>query len=461
VGQHAGDGQGAQRQPAGARGGLELLSERPAETERIGLAAAARVWHGVGWRSFGGPAGQIAELHRVVVDERRWLSEERFLHALNFCMLLPGPEAQQLATYCGWSLHGLRGGLVAGGLFILPGFAVMLVLSAVYCTGGGLPWLEALFAGLQAAVAAVVIQALLRIARRALLRRWSVWVAAAAFVAVAFLRVPYPLLILAAALCGIAAGGAAPQPPAAAEPRAVHAPRTWIVLTTGVCLWLAPLGVLLALGMRQSLFFEQSLFFGQTALITFGGAYAVLSYVADRAVHAFRWMSDAQMMAGLSLAETTPGPLILVLQFVGFVSAYHAPGALPPLAAGALGAALVVWMTFVPSFLLVLLGAPYLERLRRNRRLSQALAGITPAVVGVIGQLSLWFMLRTAFGVVEERELGPLHFSLPVFSSAHWVSIAIALASCLALLRLRISLGRVLAGAALAGLLARLLGLSA
>jgi chromate transporter len=265
-------------------------------------------------------------------------------------------------------------------------------------------------------------------------------------------------VILCAACTGVLATRPEPRAPPVPQPRAG---RPWLLLATGLLLWLAPLGLLLLLGMRSSLFFEQSVFFGQTALITFGGAYAVLSYVADRAVHAFHWMTNAQMLAGLSLAETTPGPLILVLQFVGFVSAYHAPGALPPLVAGTLGATLVVWMTFVPSFLLVLLGAPFLERLRSSRWLSSALAGITPAVVGVIAQLSLWFTLHTAFAVVEERKLGPLHVALPDLASAHWVPIELVLASCIALLRLKLALGWVLAGAALVGLCAWLLGLSA
>jgi chromate transporter len=365
-------------------------------------------------------------------------------------MLLPGPEAQQLATYCGWSLHGLRGGLIAGGLFILPGFAVMLVLSAIYCAGGDNPWMRALFLGLQAAVAGVVLQALVRIARRALVQRWTWCVAALTFVAIAFLRLPYPLVILCAACIGVVATRSKAR--AAAEPEP-HAGRPWLLLALGLGCWLAPLGILILLGMRSSLFFEQSLFFGQTALVTFGGAYAVLTYVADRAVHAFHWMTNAQMLAGLSLAETTPGPLILVLQFVGFVSAYHAPGALPPLAAGVLGATLVVWMTFVPSFLLVLLGAPFLERLRSSRWLAGALSGITPAVVGVIAQLSLWFTLHTLFASVEEREFGPVHVLLPALASVRWVALALALASCVALLRLRIGLGWVLAGAALVGLI--------
>ncbi len=435
--------------------------------ERPTLAQAARAWHGIGWRSFGGPAGQIAELHRVVVEERRWMSEERFLHALNVCMLLPGPEAQQLATYCGWHLHGLRGGLVSGGLFILPGFAVMLLLSALYASGSGVPLLAALFQGLQAAVVVLVVQALVRIGRRALRRPWTWGVASLSFLACAFTHAPYPLVLLGAALVGVVFS--APARATSAELRsganapdgAPARPRTLLVLAAGCALWLAPLALIAGFAPRAGVWVDEAGFFAQTALITFGGAYAVLSHVAARAVHGFGWLSEAQMLAGLSLAETTPGPLILVLEFVGFLAAYQAPGGLAPLLAGTLGALLVSWMTFAPSFLLVFLCAPHVERLRTNRWLAGALAGITPAVAGVIAQLSLWFTLRTLFARVGERSFGVLHVALPEAVSVRWVPVALVVASALALFRLRLGLGWILAGAALAGLAACLLGLSA
>jgi chromate transporter len=370
---------------------------------------AMRYWLRLGFISFGGPAGQIAIMHRELVEERRWIGENHFLHALNFCMLLPGPEAQQLATYLGWRLHGWRGGVAAGALFVLPAVLILYALSWLYITGGSVSWIAALFYGLLPAVMAVVASALLRIGRRAL-KTPALWALAAfSFVAIFFFKVSFVAILLAAALAGwmghrlvprlFPAGGghaaaaheasgpvlALPPPPRATWTRALG-----LVAVCGT-LWWAPI---LALGWWlgwTSTVFAQGLFFSKAALVTFGGAYAVLPYVAQQAVEQFGWLSHAQMMGGLALAETTPGPLIMVLQFVGFVGGWQHPGALEPWQAATLGAAITTWATFVPCFLFVFLGAPHVDHLRTRPALGAAMAGITAAVVGVILNLTVWF----------------------------------------------------------------------
>jgi chromate transporter len=379
-----------------------------------------RTWMRIGLLSFGGPTGQIALMHRILVEEKRWIGEERFLHALNYCMVLPGPEAQQLATYIGWLLHGTRGGLVAGSLFVLPGFVAILALSFVYVLWEGNPLLEGALLGLKAAVIALVAQALVRIARRALTTPFARVLAVLAFAAIALLHVPFPAIIAAAAVSGFvaarrgiavgtvrahaAAPQAAPGPVAdaaaltSARPspaRAVKLVALWLPV------WVAPVLFAFALGGAGHVLTELGVFFSKMAVVTFGGAYAVLAYVAQQAAQRFAWITPEQMIDGLGLAESTPGPLIMVVQFVGFLAAYQAAGAAQPLLAGVLGALITVWVTFVPCFLWIFLGAPYVERLRENRTLAGALAAITAAVVGVIASLALWFALHVLFARLD------------------------------------------------------------
>jgi len=372
----------------------------------VPLRDATRTWAAISLQTFGGPAGQIAVMHRYLVDDKRWIGEQRFLHALSYCMLLPGPEAQQLATYTGWLLNGWRGGLIAGILFVLPGVAVMMALAGIYVGYGDTTVITGLFAGLAPAVVAIVIQALIRVGRRALHHVALVMIAMASFLALLVFDVPFPVVVLAAGLLGFALRipvrrvGASDGPPPLVPDDALHTERPSVsrqlkILVPGLVVWVLPVALSsLWLG-SGSVLVDQGLFFGGTALVSFGGAYAVLSFVAQHAVHTYHWLSASEMVRGLALAESTPGPLILVLQFVAFVGAYHSPGSLDPWVAGVLGALLTVWVTFVPCFLFIFLGAPYVERLRDNRALSAALTGITAAVVGVIANLAVFFADHT------------------------------------------------------------------
>ena len=375
----------------------------------VTLAEAVPVWARIAALSFGGPAGQIAIMHRILVEEKRWISENRFLHALNFCTLLPGPESQQLATSVGCLLHGTRGGLVAGGLFVLPGVVAIMGLSWVYALYGNVGFIAGLFFGLKAAVLAIVLQAVIRIGKRALKGPVMLGLAAAAFVAIFFLNVPFPLIVLTAGVIGYFGGRAGlPQFKAGghgAGGKVVEGPfllddhelpqeraaagHTLRMLLTWGAIWLVPVAaLLLALG-PDDVFSHIAVFFSKMAMVTFGGAYAVLSYVAQQAVEHYGWLKPGEMLDGLGMAETTPGPLIMVTQFVGFLAAYRAPGALPPLVAGTLGGLLTTWVTFAPCFLWIFVGAPYVERLRGNRALAGALSAITAAVVGVILNLAV------------------------------------------------------------------------
>jgi len=435
----------------------------------VSLAEAARTWWRIALLSFGGPAGQIAVMHRILVEEKGGIGERRFLHALNFCMLLPGPEAQQLATYVGWLLHGVRGGLIAGLLFILPGFAAMMVLSWLYFTYGGLAEVEALFLGLQAAVLAIVLEAVRRIGARALANRTLVALAAAAFVAIFFLAVPFPLIVLAAGVTGYLGGRAgapafaAPAPGDSAPADALgeevpdHARPSWRrTARVGVILlllWLGPVGLVAAWLGPDHVFTEIGLFFSAMAVATFGGAYAVLAYVAQQAVENYGWLQPGEMLAGLGLAETTPGPLILVTQFVGFLGAARQATGLDPILAGAIGATIATWVIFTPSFLWIFVGAPFSERLRGNRALSAALTAITAAVVGVILNLALWFALHALFGEVRKLAAGPLRFDVPVPETLNVPALALTAAALIAVFRFRVGTLAVLAGCALAGLL--------
>jgi chromate transporter len=361
----------------------------------VSFREALRFWATLGCINFGGPAGQIAIMHRELVERRRWISEERFLHALNFCMLLPGPEAQQLATYVGWLLHGARGALVAGLFFILPGALLMLLLSWLYAVHGQLPLIAALFDGLRAAVVAIVLEALIRIGKRALRTPVAFAIAGAASLAIALFGAPFPLVVAGAALVGWSMAPATPVETPRAQPAVARSLR---VLATGLALWLLPLLAVALWRGPEDVLTRQAAFFSKAAMVTFGGAYAVLAYVNQAAVSDYAWLTPGEMLDGLGLAETTPGPLILVLQFVGYLGARRHATDLPPDLAGALGALITLWATFAPCFLWIFLGAPYVERLRGNARLTGALAAITAAVVGVILNLGLFLGWRVFYG---------------------------------------------------------------
>ena len=433
---------------------------------------AVRTWFAISLQTFGGPAGQIAVMQRTLVDEKRWIGQRRFLHALNYCMLLPGPEAQQLAIYTGWLLNGTRGGLVAGTLFVLPGVVALLALSVLYAAAGDTTVVTALFAGLAPAVLAIVVQAVIRVGGRALASRALLALAVGAFVALAALGAPFPLVIAVAALAGWALHRLAPHALAGAggahgkatdglapvisddvlhteRPSAARAVK---VLAIGLVLWAVPvLAVALWTG-RDSVLTQQGLFFSGTALVTFGGAYAVLAHVAQQAVERYSWLAPGEMVRGLALAETTPGPLIMVVQFVAFLGAYRNPGDLDPWAAAVLASLLTTWVTFVPCFLFIFLGAPYVERLRSNRSLSAALTGITAAVVGVIANLAVYFALHTLFAATTTAAAGPLSVELPVLDSLRWTSLVIAAAAAVMIFKLRWSVLRTLGASALLGL---------
>jgi chromate transporter len=437
----------------------------------ISFRDATKTFAKIGLESFGGPAGQIAVMHRVLVEERKWVGEERFLHALNYCMLLPGPEATQLVTYVGWLLHGTPGGIVAGALFVLPGFVSILALSFVYAAWRAVPAVDAAFFGLKAAVLAVVIEAVIRIGKRALKTRAHVVIAALAFVAIFFFAVPFPLLVAAAALVGLVAGRIAPATFAAprrdGEGAALsddvpeHArpttPRTVRVAAAWLAAWWIPVGALVLVFGAKSVFVDEALFFSKTSCVTFGGAYAVLPYVAQRAVDTYHWLSPGDMLAGLGMAETTPGPLIQVLQFVGFLGAHKNPGDMNPWAAAVLGSVVTTWVTYVPCFLWIFVGAPYIEVLRGSRALTSALSAITAAVVGVVLNLAVWFALHVMFGAVDVREAAGMRVSVPQWGTVNWSSVAIAVAAAAALLRFRVGMLWTLAGAAAVGVVWRLM----
>jgi chromate transporter len=395
------------------------------------FAEALAVWARIGCISFGGPAGQIALMHREIVEERHWLSEDEYLNALNFCMLLPGPEAMQLATYAGWRLHGTAGGLVAGLLFVIPGACVVFALTFLYALYGKVPLVEAAFVGIKAAVLVVVVEALLRISRRALHRRLHWLLAGLAFVAIFFLNLPFPLIVLAAGIVGYVTARPAAAPAAAGNAPAER-PRTMrtIALWSGV--WILPLAALwLALGPDHVLA-RLGLFFSQLAVVTFGGAYAVLAYMGQAAVETHGWLGAGEMLDGLGLAETTPGPLILVTEFVGYLAAAREAGGLD-FRIGLAGAVVTLWATFAPCFLWIFAGAPYVERIGRSPTLKGALQGITAAVVGVILNLSLWFSLHVLMPGVEERWFGPLRYWMPSEAGLDLVAAALAVVAALAL----------------------------
>ncbi len=440
----------------------------------IPFAEAVRVWWRIALMSFGGPAGQIALMHRILVDEKKWVGEARFLHALNFCMLLPGPEAQQLAIYIGWLMHKAKGGLVAGILFVIPGAVAIMGLSIIYALFGTTGPVAALFFGLKAAVLAIVFEAVKRIGGRALKSRASKMVAVAAFIALFIFNVPFPFIVIGAGLMGwIAAklgskgfsggghggsdAGLRDEESALGEGIPDHARvNGWAALRLPVfllILWLTPTILLLMTLGPENRFTEVATFFSRMAVVTFGGAYAVLAYVGQAAVDYYGWLSATEMLDGLGLAETTPGPLIMVTQFVGFLAGFRAPGALSPLTAGVLSGLLTTWVTFVPCFLWIFAGAPYVERLRSNVALSAALSAITAAVVGVILNLAIWFAFHFLFARQQEWQFGIVDISMPVWGTIDPIALLLSFGAAVALFRFKARIFRVLGGCALAGLI--------
>ena len=446
----------------------------------ISFGEAFRVWLRVALLSFGGPAGQIAVMHRILVEEKNWISESRFLHALNYCMLLPGPEAQQLATYIGWLLHRTAGGIMAGGLFILPGVIAIMGLSYIYAAYGNVGFIEALFFGLKAAVLAIVVQAVVRVGKRALRNRIMIALACIAFVAIFFFGVPFPIIIIAAGVFGylgarsgrpefaaVEHGGGGKQKavvdsllgeelPEHVRPsiaKALKVSSVWLLL------WLVPVAALLIAFGQDNVFSQIALFFSKMAMVTFGGAYAVLAYVAQTAVEHYHWVQPREMLDGLGMAETTPGPLLMVLQFVGFMAAFRDPGTLSPMMAATLGGLLATWVTFTPCFLWIFLGAPFIETLRGNKGLAGALTAITAAVVGVILNLSIWFALHTLFRQTIPVKSFGLSFDMPVLSSIDIAAFVLATAAATAIFRFNIGMLWVLAGSCAAGVALRLTGM--
>jgi chromate transporter len=461
---------------------LAVAHDRSDLGHGVPLREAFRTWLRVAALSFGGPAGQIAVMHRILVEEKRWVSEQRFLHALNYCMLLPGPEAQQLATYIGWLMHRTLGGIIAGGLFVVPGIVAIMALSYVYAAWGSVPVIAALFFGLKAAVLAIVLEAVFRIGKRALKSSMMVTLAALAFIGIFFFNVPFPIIIFGAAIIGFAAGSLgltgfaanAGHAPAAGKgtPAAVdnmlgegipeHA-RPAVARALGVsaiwlALWLVPVFALLATLGSANVFSQIAVFFSKMAVVTFGGAYAVLAYVAQQAVDNYGWLKPGEMLDGLGMAETTPGPLIMVLQFVGFMAAYRDPGALSPMLAGTLGGLLATWVTFTPCFLWIFLGAPFIETLRGNKALNAALSAITAAVVGVVLNLAIWFAIHTVFRETVPVRIPPLAFDAPRLASVDWLALALSLAAAIAIFRFKIGMIPTLAACCAAGIALFLLG---
>jgi len=433
------------------------------------MAEAWRTWAYIGINSFGGPAGQIAVMHRVIVDDKKWLDEKRFLHALNFCMLLPGPEAMQLAVYVGWLLNGIRGAVVAATMFVVPGLLVIAVLAGVYSAYGDVSWIAALLFGIQAAVVAIVVQALVRVAKRSLRTSLLAGLAATSFLAVFIFDLAFPIVVIAALLIGWLVGRRSPallglhhqDDEDVDEISQPQARKARLAGVAAIGLWLLPLAVLAIGWGLDNLFTQQAWLFSKTAVVSFGGAYAALAYVAQQAVQEYGWLEPRDMVAGLGLAETTPGPLVLVMPFVGFVSAYRLGDelGLPPALAGVIGLTVTAWVTFLPSFGFVLLGAPSVERLRHNQRVAGALAAVTASVVGVIADLGIWFAQNVFFRELSSVEAGPVDMLRPVWASIDGWAVVLAVASGLLLFGTRWGILRVLGAAAAGGLGLWLLGL--
>ena len=420
--------------------------------ETLSIFEAFKIWLKISLLSFGGPAGQISIMHKFLVEEKKWISEKRFLHALNYCMLLPGPEAQQLATYIGWLLHKTLGGLIAGLLFIIPGAIIILILSILYAEFQELKLINALFFGIKAAVLAIVIEAIIKIGNHALKSKAMFIIAGGAFVGIFFLSVPFPILIIVAAIIGVIgekikynpifksndiSEQVVPDKNSAiidrklannisdhTEPSYLKSTKVCIVWLT---IWFGPIFFMVFTLGTTNVLVQEGLFFSKIAVVTFGGAYAVLAYVAQQAVYNYQWLSPGEMLNGLGMAETTPGPLIMVVQFVGFMGAYRNPGELDPVTAGILGSMVTTWVTFAPCFLWIFLGGPYIEKLRNNKLLAAALSAITAAVVGVILNLAVWFSLHVVFKTVNEVFIGFIHIWMPVWTTIDYASLAITL----------------------------------
>ena len=463
---------------------VETAAAKPrteALTHGVSWGEAFWTWTRVAALSFGGPAGQIAVMHRILVEEKRWVSEQRFLHALNYCMLLPGPEAQQLATYIGWLMHRTAGGIMAGTLFILPGAVCIMALSIVYAMWGNVPIIAAAFFGLKAAVLAIVIEAVMRVGKRALANNVLVGIAALAFTAIYVFAVPFPVIILAAALIGFIAnqlGSTAFQGkghgPAGGKKGEIEPPsllgdelpeharptlaRTLSISGLWLVLWLVPVAAVIATMGYANVFSQIAIFFSKMAVVTFGGAYAVLAYVAQRAVEQYHWVKPGEMLDGLGMAETTPGPLIMVLQFVGFMAAFRDPGALSPLTAGVLGGLLATWVTFTPCFLWIFLGAPFIEGLRGNKALNGAMTAITAAVCGVILNLAVWFAVHTLFRETTPVRAFPFALDLPVPASVDPWALLLAVAAAVAIFRLKLGMPTTLAACCAAGVILHVIG---
>jgi chromate transporter len=432
------------------------MGPRESVTELTGAGPSFRdalhVWTRIGLLSFGGPAAQIALMHRELVEERGWIGERDFLTALSFCMLLPGPEAMQLATYVGWRLHGTRGGLAAGLLFVIPGALIVLALSILYGALGKTPIVEALFVGVKAAVLAIVAEALIRVARRALRAPFDWITAAAAFCALFFFGVPFPVVIGVAAIAGYVRGMGSVSPAAQQAPvRPVPLRDTLATLAIWLAVWIVPLVAIAALFGRDHILSELALFFSKLAVVTFGGAYAVLAYMAQQVVQGYGWLSPGEMLDGLGLAETTSGPLILVTEFVGYTAAFRLGGE-PPLLMGVLGALVTLWATFAPCFLWIFVGAPYIERLTHAPRLAAALNAVTAAVVGVIANLSLWFTLHVIFRQVNAESAGPLQVLVPQAASVDVKALTLSLLAVVLVFLVRAGIVGTLATCALGAL---------
>ena len=445
------------------------------DSDVIPLAVATRVWFSISLQTFGGPAGQIAVMQRMLVDEKRWIGQQRFLFALSYCTLLPGPEAQQLATYIGWLLNGIRGALIAGILFVLPGVIALLALSGVYVAYGETDAVEAIFLGLAPAVIAIVLQALIRVSRRGLHHPAWVIIAVVSFVALTVFAIPFPAVIAVAAFAGWLIGRRRPHlttpaqvaaddgPTPLISDDALHAEkpsrrRALTILVVGGALWAAPVVAAALIFGRHSVYVDQGVFFSGAALVTFGGAYAVLAYVAHQAVNVYGWLVPGEMVRGLALAESTPGPLIMVVQFVAFLGAFRDPGDLNPWIAATIAALLTTWVTFVPCFLFILLGAPYVERLRGNRTLASALTGITAAVVGVIANLASYFALHTLFGSTDLITAGPLRLEVPELGTVDPAAVALTVLGCALIFLRGWGVLRTLGACAVAGVALYLLG---
>ena len=455
-------------------------ADRSESRHGVSLRDALEVWLRVASLSFGGPAGQIAVMHRILVEEKRWISEQRFLHALNYCMLLPGPEAQQLATYIGWLMHRTLGGIIAGGFFVVPGIISIMALSYVYAAWGNVPVIVALFFGLKAAVLAIVVEAVVRIGKRALKNDVMIALAAIAFVGIFFFNVPFPIIVFSAAIIGFVAGlmglaefeASAGHAADKGKPAVVDdmlgegipehtrptVARALAVSAIWLALWLIPVIALLVTLGRGNVFSEIAVFFSKMAVVTFGGAYAVLAYVAQQAVENYSWLKPGEMLDGLGMAETTPGPLIMVLQFVGFMGAYRDPGSLPPMMAGTLAGLLATWVTFTPCFLWIFLGAPFVETLRGNKALNAALSAITAAVVGVVLNLAIWFAIHSVFRETVPVHAFPLSFDAPRLASVDWLALALTIAAAVAIFRFKIGMIATLAACCGTGIALFLLG---